>query len=85
VALDADDPGERREDAAAWGRLAEIAVPTLILIGEHDLQYIKAHCAHAAATIPGARLVELPGVAHVPHLEGDQKTLSEIAAFVGSL
>jgi pimeloyl-ACP methyl ester carboxylesterase len=85
VALDADDPGERREDAAAWGRLAEIAVPTLILIGEHDLQYIKANCAHAVATIPGARLVELPGVAHVPHLEGDQKTLSEIAAFVGSL
>jgi pimeloyl-ACP methyl ester carboxylesterase len=84
-ALDADEPGERREDAAAWDRLAEIAVPTLVLVGEHDLQYIKANCAHAVETIPGARLVELPGVAHVPHLEGDQKTLSEIAALVGSL
>jgi pimeloyl-ACP methyl ester carboxylesterase len=83
-ALDADDPGERREDAEAWDRLAEIAVPTLVLVGEHDLQYIKANCAHAVNTIPGARLVELPGVAHVPHLEGDQKTLDEIAAFVTS-
>src|SRR5262249_35758775 len=44
-ALDADEPGERREDAAAWDRLAEIAVPTLVLVGEHDLQYIKANCA----------------------------------------
>lgn len=84
-ALDADDPGEQREDAAAWDRLAEIAVPTLVMVGEHDLQYIKANCAHAVETIPGARLVELPGVAHVPHLEGDPTTLAEIAAFVGSL
>jgi pimeloyl-ACP methyl ester carboxylesterase len=82
-ALDADDPGERHEDAAAWDRLAEIAVPTLVLIGEHDLQYVKANCARAVEAITGARLVELPGVAHVPHLEGDPKTLSEIAAFVG--
>lgn len=82
-ALDADDPGERHEDAAAWDRLGEIAVPTLVLIGEHDLQYIKANSAHAVASIAGARLVELPGVAHVPHLEADETTLSEIAAFVG--
>ena len=78
-------PGERHEDAAAWDRLGEIGVPTLVLIGEHDLRYIKENCAHLAATIPGARLVELPGVAHVPHLEGDEKTLSEITAFVAGL
>ena len=81
-ALDADDPGERRDDAAAWDRLAEIAVRTLVLVGEHDLQYIKANCSHAVDAIPGARLVELAGVAHVPHLEGDRTTLSEIAAFI---
>jgi pimeloyl-ACP methyl ester carboxylesterase len=84
-ALDADDPGERREDAAAWDRLGEIAVPTLVLVGEHDLQYIKANCARIVESVGGARLVELPGVAHVPHLEADEKTLSEIAAFVGSV
>ena len=33
-----------------------------------------------AATIPGARLVELPGVAHLPHLEGDERDAAEIAA-----
>lgn len=84
-ALAAPEAGERHEDAAAWDRLGEIGVPTLVLIGEHDLHYIKENCAHLAASIPGARLVELPGVAHVPHLEGDQKTLSEITAFVAGL
>jgi pimeloyl-ACP methyl ester carboxylesterase len=84
-ALDADDPGERREDVAAWDRLTEVAVPTLLLVGDLDLQYIRHGVAHAAASIPGARAVELPGVAHLPHLEGDERTLTEIAAFVASV
>src|SRR3954470_2779771 len=79
-ALGAAEPGERREDAAAWERLGEIAVPVLVMVGEHDLQYIKENCAHLVRSVPGARLVELPGVGHVPHLEGDLKTLNEIAA-----
>jgi hypothetical protein len=29
--------------------------------------------------------VELPGVAHVPHLEGDATTLREIGVFLASL
>jgi pimeloyl-ACP methyl ester carboxylesterase len=81
-ALAADDPGERRQDALAWDRLGEITVPTLLMVGEHDLAYIKANCTHAVRSIAGARLVELPGVAHLPHLEGDATTLREIAAFV---
>jgi pimeloyl-ACP methyl ester carboxylesterase len=85
AALDAAEPGERRDDAAAWQRLGEIGVPVLVMVGEHDLRYIKEHCAHAVRSIPGARLVELPGVAHLPHLEGDATTLAEIAAFVGGL
>jgi pimeloyl-ACP methyl ester carboxylesterase len=84
-ALDAAEPGERREDAAAWERLGEIAVPVLVMVGEHDLRYIKENCAHVVRSIAGARLVELPGVAHLPHLEGDETTLREIAAFVRGL
>jgi pimeloyl-ACP methyl ester carboxylesterase len=84
-ALAADETGEQSADVSAWDRLAEIGVPTLLLVGEHDLRYIHENCAHAARTIPGARLVELPGVAHLPHLEGDQRTIAEIAAFVAAL
>ncbi len=84
-ALAADDAGEQGDDVAAWDRLGEIAVPTLVLVGEHDLQYIKANCARAADVVPGVRVVELPGVAHLPHLEGDHRTIAEITAFVEAL
>ena len=84
-ALDADDPGERREDAAAWDRLSEIGVPVLVMVGEHDLRYVKENCAHAVRSIAGARLVELPGVAHLPHLEADETTLRETVAFISAL
>jgi pimeloyl-ACP methyl ester carboxylesterase len=84
-ALAAEDPGEQGDDVAAWDRLGEIAVPTLVLVGEHDLQYIKANSARAAAAIPDVRLIELPGVAHQPQLEGDAQTIVEITAFVASV
>lgn len=85
LALAADDPGKQGDDVAAWDRLGEIAVPTLVLVGEHDLQYIKANCARAAAVVADVRLVELPGVAHLPHLEGDARTIAEIKAFLAAL
>ena len=85
IALAAEDPGERGDDEEAWDRLGEIAVPTLLMIGELDLQYLKDAAAHAAAHIPGARLVELPGVAHLPQLEGDERMIAEVADFVAGL
>ena len=84
AAIAADEPGEQRRDVDAWQRASEIACPTLVLVGEHDLTHIHDNSHHLAHTIPGARLVELPGVAHLPHLEGDETTLREIAAFVAA-
>lgn len=84
-ALAAEDPGDARSDARAWDRLGEIAVPTLLLVGEHDLRYIRENCAQAARTIPDSRMVDLPGVAHLPHLENDERTLAEITAFLAAL
>lgn len=81
-ALEAPDPGDESQVANAWERAGEVSVPTLVLIGEHDLPHTHANAEHLAEAIPGARLVRLPGVAHLPHLENDARTLSEIAAFV---
>ena len=83
-ALRAPDPGEQDSGVVAWDRLAEIAVPTLVLVGELDLLHVRHNAAHAAEQIPGARLVTLTGVAHLPHLEGDPTTLQEITGFVRS-
>lgn len=85
IALEAVDPGKHRAVDPAWPRLGEIGVPTLVLVGEHDFGYLRRNCRHLAASVPGARLVELPGVAHLPHLEGDERTLTEIRAFVDGL
>jgi pimeloyl-ACP methyl ester carboxylesterase len=84
TAIAADDPGERRSDGDAWQRAGEIACPTLVLVGEHDLTHTHDNARHLVATIANARLVELPGVAHLPHLEADETTLREIAAFVSA-
>jgi pimeloyl-ACP methyl ester carboxylesterase len=84
-ALRAPDPGEQAELPDAWPRLGEIAVPTLFLVGRLDAEEIAAVDEQAAARIPGARLQRLDGVAHVPHLEGDPRTLDEIEAFVDAL
>lgn len=81
-ALHAEDPGDQAELPPAWPRLGEIAVPTLVLIGRLDAEDILVVDEQAAALIPGARLKDLEGVAHVPHLENDPATLDEIAAFV---
>src|SRR5215218_4933461 len=81
-ALRAEDPGPEAELPDAWSRLAELAVPTLVLLGTLDTEEIVAVDEQAAALIAGARLVHLDGVAHVPHLEADPTTLDEIAAFV---
>lgn len=82
-AITAIDPGDE-EETDAWDRVGEIRVPTLVLIGEHDLEHIHRNARHLAATLPEARLVALSGVAHLPHLEGDATTLHEIAAFIAA-
>ena len=84
-ALEAADPGEERQDTDAWRHAHDISVPTLVLIGEHDLSHTHANAEHLAHGIPGARLVALPDVAHLPHLEDDERTLREIAEFVASV
>ncbi len=82
IALEAPEPGDPRDEADAWKTCGEVAVPTLILIGEHDLAHTHRNAAHLAAEIPAARLVDLPGTAHLPQLEADPLTLREIAGFV---
>lgn len=82
-ALRAEDPGERSlADPPAWDRLGDVAVPTLVLDGELDLDEVHDRCTALAEQIPAAELIRLPGVAHLPHLENDQTCLDAIAGFL---
>ena len=67
--------GEALEPFAV-GRLGEIACPTLVIDAELDQPSVHVSCRQLADGIPGARLVVILGVAHLPPLEAP-------AAFAG--
>ncbi|MBA2337946.1 MAG: alpha/beta hydrolase [Acidimicrobiia bacterium] len=46
-----------------------ITARSLIVVGEHDLDYFQSAADYLAATIPQARLVRLPWAGHLPSLE----------------
>lgn len=47
--------------------LPSIAVPTLVIVGEKDEDFVPGS-KYMAEKIPGARLVEIPGAGHAPNL-----------------
>ncbi len=51
-----------------WAHLPQLAMPTLIISGEHDAKYV-AIGAQMAAVMPGARQAVVPGAGHTVHLE----------------
>ena len=56
-------------DPPAITRLGEIAIPTLVIVGDGDVPGIVRQADLLANSIPGARKVVFPDVAHVPNLE----------------
>lgn len=53
----------------AYGRLGEIRVPTLVIVGSDDQPLIVQTADMLASQIPGARKVVMEGLAHVPNME----------------
>jgi len=53
----------------AIGRLADIRIPTLVIVGDLDTHSVRAVADILAQRIPGARKVVLPGTAHMLNME----------------
>lgn len=64
--------------------LRKIAVPTLVLWGERDRLLPPALGQRFARDIPGAQLVVLEGLGHMPQEEDPRRTLAEVRRFLGS-
>lgn len=60
---------EEKLDPPAAGRLNEIRVPTLVIYGDEDQPDMPLISTHLAEQIAGAKLVVMPGTAHVPNME----------------
>ena len=56
-------------EVPAQTRLAEIGVPTLVVVGSEDVEDIKAMAELLVAAIPDARLETIEGAGHLPSLE----------------
>jgi non-heme chloroperoxidase len=57
----------RREDR--YPRLAEISVPTVVMVGSADRSTPPNHARRLAAGIPGARLIIVPNAGHMLNWE----------------
>ncbi len=62
--------------------LASVSVPVLVVVGEMDEATPPPMSRELAAGLPDARLVVLPGCAHVPQLQAPELFLATIAGFV---
>jgi 3-oxoadipate enol-lactonase len=52
------------DDGDAWSRLEEVAVGSVLLLGDLERPSFVPACVEAAGRIPGCRLVRLPGADH---------------------
>jgi pimeloyl-ACP methyl ester carboxylesterase len=81
-ALQAEPTGDEVDRPSAWDRLGEIGVPTLVLIGDLDLEDVGDTAEGLARHIPGATLEWLEETAHLPQLEGHPRFLRAVTDFL---
>jgi pimeloyl-ACP methyl ester carboxylesterase len=62
--------------------LARVAVPTLVLMGEHDVLCPRDRHELMHALIPGSRLEIVAGAGHLPTLERPEATTAAIARWL---
>jgi pimeloyl-ACP methyl ester carboxylesterase len=76
------EPKPQPLDPPAAGRLHEIAVPTLVLIGDLDELATQAMAEYMAQQIPGARKVVFPGAAHMVNMEQPERFNEVVLEFL---
>jgi 3-oxoadipate enol-lactonase len=62
-------------------RLADVDVPTLVIVGEQDTPFV-AHAERMAKTIPGARLAIIPEAGHSPQFENTDAWWAALSSFL---
>ncbi len=70
-----------RLNPLAIGRLGELRVPVLVMIGDLDESTTQAAMAHLAAKAPNARRIVYKNTAHMISLERSKEFIREVKAF----
>ena len=64
------------------GDVARIAIPTLVVAGEHDTLAPPASSAWLAQALPAAELLRLPGAGHAPFLSHPEAFRDALLGFL---
>ncbi len=78
-AQEAPDPVEERPEV-----LGELAVPTLVAAGEHDMIDFRAGAERLAAALPGARHAVITGAGHLAPMEAPETFRALVLHFLRS-
>lgn len=69
----------------AAGRLEQVSVPTLVIVGDRDQPVIVATAQALGERVPGAQLVVMQNTAHVPNMEQPDAFNRIVRDFLASL
>ena len=84
AALDRPRPA-RAGRALPIDTLEKLAMPVLVLVGEHDVPCFKEMSAVLARRIPGARYHVVPGAGHMINMERPGTVNELLASFLAQL
>jgi pimeloyl-ACP methyl ester carboxylesterase len=73
-----------QKDASLIDSLAEIRVPTLVIVGDQDTPFIAA-CEYMAKKIPGAQLEVIKGAGHSSNLDQPEAFNRALVRFLDAL
>jgi 3-oxoadipate enol-lactonase len=65
--------------------LADLHMPTLVVVGDEDALTPPGHSRELATRIPGARLVVIPGAGHLTPLEAPGEFTAALKSFLDAL
>jgi 3-oxoadipate enol-lactonase len=82
-----EKPGTRGKyiEAGAVDRLPEIKAPTLVIVGEIDMQDILGISDRLVGEIAGAKKAVIPNVAHMVNMEAPEEFTQRLLTFLKSL
>jgi len=87
LSLDARQLGKclPNTQSSAAGRLPEIDVPVLVIVGAHDTPYMLAAADTMAAKLRNARKVIIEDAAHLPNMDHPKEFQRSVEAFLDDL
>ncbi len=69
----------------AVGRLGEIHVPMLVIVGVHDTPYMQAAASYLTDKVPSAQKVVIADAAHLPNLDQPAEFQRSVAEFLDKI